>query len=296
MRKQLSIGDSAEQDADVFMHIDKTVYPVTEDVWFSTYLFNAANPESYHTLYVTLVNDMTGKVVTSQRYMINNGISSGCINLPDTISGGDYSIIAYTNQALQNRSQNYFRQPVTIIGSGKPPFVIEFVNQQRAGDKDSSIVLFKVGTSYGGLASKGTIEYSLYRNDIFTRKHKVLIDAFGEAPLLRTKAGTTDRYEVSGKVFRDKDTMLFRSEVNKSAGENTITFYPEGGRLVAGTPAKVAFEIRTASGKGISTKAGLYKNNEFVAALESDVYGLGRFFFEPEAEAEYKVIPADGTV
>ncbi|MET0300762.1 MAG: hypothetical protein ABW036_13410, partial [Flavitalea sp.] len=205
LRKQLSVEDSTAEHADVFLHIDKTVYPVTEDIWFSAYLLRTDIPEGYHTLHLALINDMSGKVAVAERYVIYNGLSSGCLAIPDTLDGGEYSLIAYTNKSLNKTKQNYFRQALTIIGGVKPPFDISFVSPVSKTSKDSAQIIFRIGTAYGGLASKGTIEYNLYRNDRFLKNGNVKIDAFGEAPLLTTAKDITDRYEVTGRVYRDKD-------------------------------------------------------------------------------------------
>ncbi|MET0243634.1 MAG: hypothetical protein ABW174_09200, partial [Flavitalea sp.] len=190
----------------------------------------------------------------------------------------------------------YFRQALTIIGGVKPPFDISFVSPVSKTSKDSTQILFRIGTAYGGLASKGTIEYNLYRNERFLKNGNVKIDAFGEAPLLTTANDLTDRYEVTGRVYRGKDTMMFKSQVLTSTGYNTISFYPEGGHLVDGAPAKVSFEIRSPSGSGISTNGFLLKNDEIINAFESDIFGLGRFLFQPEAGAKYSIVAADSAL
>jgi hypothetical protein len=67
-------------------------------------------------------------------------------------------------------------------------------------------------------------------------------------------------------------------------------FFPEGGHLVQNVEGRVAFSI-TASGKGLSCKGVIVKNNrDTIRSFETLKFGMGHFTLEPETGALYKAV------
>lgn len=78
----------------------------------------------------------------------------------------------------------------------------------------------------------------------------------------------------------------------------TLTFYPEGGELVAGLKAKMGIKLTDSSGKGLSMEGSLVDNSDqAVAAFRTFDFGLGVVSFQPEAGKTYRAeVTIDGTI
>ncbi|WP_316812888.1 hypothetical protein [Pedobacter heparinus] len=101
----------------LFAHIDKTIYTNNEIIWFSAYLISntAQNLKNHNILYVSLIKADTRDIVLMGKYVMENGLSFGSLNLPDTIASGNYELLASTN-VLEKNSHPLctFSQPVIV--------------------------------------------------------------------------------------------------------------------------------------------------------------------------------------
>jgi hypothetical protein len=83
----------------------------------------------------------------------------------------------------------------------------------------------------------------------------------------------------------------FNKDLKKKEKDFKITFFPEGGDLVAGLPCRVAFKVENGSGIPQEGKGALLDNigNE-VVKFETVHDGMGSFIFVPRADNRYKAI------
>lgn len=101
--------------------------------------------------------------------------------------------------------------------------------------------------------------------------------------------------------FFEKQLVLFNPlEIRgKATNEKTTTdlqFFPEGGDMIAGLPASVAFKALGADGKGKSLKGAIVNlQNDTVARFETFRFGMGRFAFTPQAGQRYKAVAGAGS-
>jgi len=96
----------------VYLHLDRSSYWASDDIWFKAYLKDSPLPEC--NLYVELLSSK-GKVVQKKMYWAQNGLAYGDFHLTDTIRTGVYQIRAYTNW-MRNFDENwFFRKDVVIM-------------------------------------------------------------------------------------------------------------------------------------------------------------------------------------
>ncbi|WP_308550521.1 hypothetical protein [uncultured Parabacteroides sp.] len=74
-----------------------------------------------------------------------------------------------------------------------------------------------------------------------------------------------------------------------------LTFFPEGGNLIEGIPAKVAFKALNEKGMPVAVDGVLQENGQTVARLESVHDGMGNFMLRPRQGAVYQAVLSDGT-
>ena len=82
----------------LYLHVDRSYYTAGEEIWFMGWLQNAS-PASVHPvsnyIYAELLDD---KGISACRVKIKRKGSGfpGCIELPDGLASGDYTLRAYT--------------------------------------------------------------------------------------------------------------------------------------------------------------------------------------------------------
>jgi hypothetical protein len=90
---------------------------------------------------------------------------------------------------------------------------------------------------------------------------------------------------------------VFRRLDEKVKSENPkldIQFFPEGGQLVDGIQSKVAYRVVDASGKGISFVGSiLTAKGDTIVRFKPLRFGMGNFYFTPDARDQYQVIIQD---
>ncbi|MCW3105555.1 MAG: hypothetical protein JWQ09_61 [Segetibacter sp.] len=74
-------------------------------------------------------------------------------------------------------------------------------------------------------------------------------------------------------------------------GNSNVQFFPEGGQLVYGLPATVAFHFTDKYGLGINGKGYLLnQDNDTVLQFSPPHFGIGRFSFTPKKGNQYKAV------
>ncbi|GAB3491294.1 hypothetical protein GCM10027341_04090 [Spirosoma knui] len=75
-----------------------------------------------------------------------------------------------------------------------------------------------------------------------------------------------------------------------------VQFFPEGGNLVNGLPAKMAFKVvDRKSGRGVDCRGALVsQTNDTLVRFTSLKFGMGHFSFTPVAGTPYRVVLKDG--
>ncbi len=94
----------------VFVHTDKNNYNTEEHIWFNIYVLDGKTlkPDTLSTnAYVDIV-DAHGNVVFNSILKLNNGVASGDIFLPDTLTDGNYMMAAYTDWSRGLLEKNVF--------------------------------------------------------------------------------------------------------------------------------------------------------------------------------------------
>lgn len=71
-------------------------------------------------------------------------------------------------------------------------------------------------------------------------------------------------------------------------------FFPEGGYAVEGLKSKIAFRVTDGTGKGISFRGAILNSkNDVVTTFAPQKFGIGHFYFLPEAGEQYKAVIED---
>lgn len=98
-------------------------------------------------------------------------------------------------------------------------------------------------------------------------------------------------------LLYDRDVAVTGSSAGGAVVSGSrLRFFPEGGRLVAGLPCKVAFEARDRWDMPVLI-GGVVRGNDgrFVDSLRVEHAGMGSFFIRPEPGVKYWAVWSDGS-
>jgi hypothetical protein len=276
----------------LFLYLDKAIYVPDENILFTAYLLDkGGDTTTPHALYVLLVDLARKKVVASDRFIMTEGISTGSLSIPDTLESGQYLLMAYTNVMLGSDKKSLFRQQISIRSSKKAAFDLAVASLPDPPRGHDSIRLrCRITTDYGGLATRGTFEYSLMGDGTVLKSGKAIIDAFGEINIdLPGKDTLVKSVVLYSEVSRDSKFARFWTPLSLTPRQAAITYYPEGGHLVDGHPSRIGIEVRSKGGMGIKTNGILREDGVEVSRFSTDEYGLGVVDCTPRAGKKYDV-------
>ena len=271
----------------IYLHVDKSIYVPNEHIWFTSYFVNpVADINSYHTLYVLLVDKLSKQIVANDRFVISNGIGKGQILMQDSFPAGEYKLIAYSNTMLDNANMPVYQQSISLRSSYKATWTMTI--QENTLSQPDSFVTRVMSADYV-FAKGGIFNYTLYGDSKPLYSDTKVIDRYGEVHIPVLPENTAMKLELEATVYYKKDTLIFRQPVEITPMQVTMKFYPEGGNLVDGHLSKVAFEL-TGRSKALATTGTLLQNGKPVTKFISNQNGLGTFKLTPKAGDKYTII------
>jgi hypothetical protein len=278
----------------LYLHIDKSIYVNNENLWFKAYILNSPVPlEQQHTLFVSLSERLSKKVLASKKFVIENGISAGDIFLPDSLKEGDYNVIAYTNSLTSEKEPTVFQQMISIR---KPPheapYTFNFENAKFISTEDSISFVYKIVNSKLMYPKNTDVAYKIIADEKVIASGKKKVGQYGELPI-SFLPGTADKFELEAIVVEGKDTFMTRQTIPFLDQVVNIRFFPEGGDLVNNVTSKVAVEAIDLSGKPVQLKGQLFEDDIAIATINSNAAGLAIVTIKPSSSKKYSVRLAD---
>ncbi|MFB6320753.1 MG2 domain-containing protein [Saccharicrinis sp. FJH54] len=116
IRKIMSYQAVHRQET-AYLHTDKPVYYTGETIWFSGFIMNVKNQRLNETEIVCYVDLLKpgGGVVQKKILKLEQGRTSGQIDIPASYKSGEYTLVAYTNWMRNTGADFYYRKPVYIL-------------------------------------------------------------------------------------------------------------------------------------------------------------------------------------
>ncbi|RNL56122.1 hypothetical protein [Pedobacter jejuensis] len=278
----------------LYLHTDKNIYTNNESIWFSAYLVNADTTFKNHdVLNLAIADENSNQVILSEKFQMLNAVSSGSLDLPDSIPPGNYNLIATTN--IVDKDNKPTSQFITKI-------VIKTITQQ---DFTSSVVLIDsaifngylrakliINTKQSDAKLKPLVEYKIgnsVTSKLMEVNKELLIniketDLNAHQPVLKIKVKFNNQIQ----FLNVKLPAIQQKKIN-------VRFFPEGGNLVADLPNSIAWEAQTNESIPISIKGILFRNDIAIDTIETNSYGVGKFNLKPELSSKYYLKVLSGT-
>ncbi|MBK9016188.1 MAG: hypothetical protein IPM82_20160 [Saprospiraceae bacterium] len=291
---QLSLHNERLSPEKVYLQFDRLFFEPGEDIWFNAYVRDAnslkASPKS-EILYVELLGP-NGSVLKKINLLAKGGTAAGDFQLDPNAPGGLYKIRAYTN--WMRNSNDAFERDVQVQATVLPRLRMELDFMKKAyGPGDVVEAKLDLNT----LANQPLSNYDFRANASLDGQQFTTVsgktDGKGHAAVkfnLPAKLETSDGLLNILIAYNGQMESISRS-IPIVLNKIDLQFLPEGGDMVAGLPAVVAFKALNEWGKPADV-AGKIVNSKGVEVADFQSYhqGMGGFNFIPAAGEVYHAV------
>jgi len=264
----------------LYLQFDKPYYAVGDTIWFKAYLLNSylAPDSKSGMLHIDIAND-SNKVIKQYLLPVQGGITWGNIGLEEKeFATGTYTLRAYTNW-MRNLGNDCFFYKSFYISSANENNLL--VNSR-----------FKTSTVNGNKVLTAKLLFSDMNKVPFAVQPLQLQITSGSKQLDKQKlqTGVDGIVDVSFQIPQKTSGLTIVAEsigkgkravipVGLNRDENIdVQFLPEGGNLVAGLPAHIAFKAIGEDGKGVQISGIITDHNrQQVAEFKALHNGMGSF-------------------
>ena len=253
----------------LYLQADKVDYVAGETIWVRAFLTDATTHiPSYRSryVYVELVNPFN---VMEQRVRLRQdslNIIHGHIALSSNLAGGDYSIRAYTHYMQSQGEDYFFRKPIRIIS----PYS-KGLKMSAIGYGNNKLQVDFTNPSTGEPLEVGNTLLTTSKDTLYHNKIKAGIKADLESKqmphrMVLLQAGNYGQYL---PLPHDKS-------------DYELSFFPEGGQIVADCMNKIAFKALNDMGLGENVKGViLTEAGDTIQTFNSSHKGMGYFNLVP---------------
>ena len=274
------------QQEKIYVHTDRSLYIQGEKIWLRVYLVNAVlHQQVSHSryVYVELVNRQK-QIVSRIKIRPVNNLFFGYINLPQTLTEGEYSLRAYTRY-MENSGEDYF-----------------FIKNLRIINPSSLRIKFNIDFEYNEKTKKITahLDY-IYKGQQLKPNKDILKITFDDKPdniyytiSNKTVSFSFDRDKV--KMIRatlDIDGMQYIRDVTvpKYPADFDVAFFPEGGYLLTETNCAVAFKALKTDGSAENITGDIVDSDgNIITQIESLHLGMGKFYMVANENKTYYAV------
>ncbi|MCF8312151.1 MAG: carboxypeptidase regulatory-like domain-containing protein [Saprospiraceae bacterium] len=289
-----SLFTQATSPEKVYLQFDRLFFEPGEAIWFNAYVRDAntlkASPKS-EILYVELLGP-NGSVLKKITLLAKGGTAAGDFQLDAAAAGGRYKIRAYTN--WMRNANDAFERDVQVQATVLPRLRMELDFMKKAygpGDVvEAKLDLNTLANSplaeleFGGTVSLDGQQFTTVSGKTDERGHAKV--KFELPKGLETNDGL-----LNVLIGYNGQTESISRSIPIVLNKIDLQFMPEGGDMVAGLPAVVAFKALNEWGKpaDVSGKIVNSKGVE-VASFVSYHQGMGAFDFTPASGETYHAV------
>ncbi|MEN0056040.1 MAG: hypothetical protein AAGC65_20350 [Mucilaginibacter sp.] len=289
----------------LYLHTDKPFYTIGDTLRFKAYLFNAAYLRASaksSIIYIEIANDQNQVII---RKMVATVVGLGWGNLilnEKLFPEGNYTLRAYTNWMRNYDEQYLFQKQFSISRPTENTlFIKSKINvKDNAGKRQAEVTLRLTKTDQLPVILQGfQLKISESNKTRYQNKVQTLVDGS-----ISFNYDIPDKTDVNNLLItlqplsKTNNTELYQIPFTTNQANNTdLQFLPEGGSLVAGLPAHVAFKTLSRDGRGINISGTVYNSHQQeIANFQATHSGMGTFNFIPQPGEIYtaKIKLADG--
>jgi hypothetical protein len=279
----------------LYIQTDKPSYLAGDTLWFKGYVLQASlqnYSQKSGVLYLELVND-SNRLLQRIMVPVYKGMTTGYIPIDSDRPEGNYTLRAYTSW-MRNFGESYVFQKQFYLGKNYgSAWLINYRTSTEKQDNQHHVKLniqikqfdqFPVGLREMRLSVTGEKRTLLNTRTETLADGKLLLD-FELPEKTSTKNLSLNIEDLRKSQEKRKISMpLILNRPEKM----DLQFLPEGGKLVSGLPARVAFKALNEQGYGVAVAGKVYNNQQQeVATFSAQHAGMGTFNFIPQDIGAY---------
>ncbi|WP_158825431.1 carboxypeptidase-like regulatory domain-containing protein [Mucilaginibacter lacusdianchii] len=290
----------------LYLHTDKNYYATDDTLRFKAYLLQASNLNASAksgVMYIEIAND-SNRVMTRTVHPVYNGLAAGQIALDSkSFPQGVYILRAYTNWMRNFGEASVFRKQFLVSHMSSKDWLINYKAQATANADKSKIQLnLQVNQFDQSPAGLRKLQLRLTDGKRTLLKNEMETDLGGQLAVnfdLPVKANSK-RLSLMIQDLRkgENDRKIYIPFILNRPAYIDLQFMPEGGHLVAGLPALIAFKALNEDGSGTDVSGEIFDSQQHkITAFNSIHKGIGSFYLLPQANETYhaKIKLPDGS-
>jgi TonB family protein len=279
----------------VYVQTDKPFYQPGETVWLEAYLRNEEDLKPSrlsHILHVELINPK-GSVEKSIQLIAQQGVASGDFSLDADAPGGIYKLKAYTQWQRNFKHTLLFEKELQVQQTVLPRLKIQLEFVRKAyGPGDRVEATLKLHSLENKPLAYHAVTYQVQLAGEEAEAESSRADAEGVVHLsfsLPQNLTTPDGL-LTVLVPHEGGTESISRSIPLVLNQIGLSFYPEGGDLVAGLSGRVAFAAVNEFGKPTDITGVVEdEGGKAITYLSSYHQGMGAFTLLPKAGSKYRV-------
>ena len=274
----------------LYLHLDKPYYGAGEKIWFKGYLVNAVTHQDNvpSNFIITELINRSDSIVERKKIRRDSLGFHNAFTLPPTLPAGDYYLRGYSNWMLNEEPAFYYSRNLKIGNSIDNTILSTIEYQQEDETHYTAKIWFKDNNQE--TFKKTLVRYRYIENGKIKNKGKKRTDENGfisvSLPDLKPSATRSIEVEFDDPQYSYKKTFhlpVFTKDFD-------VTFFPEGGSLLAVAHQNIAFKAQGADGFSKEIEGFLFNSQgDTLTSFRSEHNGMGVFTLNHIGENTYYV-------
>lgn len=284
----------AERKEKVYVQTSHVYYKPGETMFFKAYVVKGNNLRPSATSGVLNVDIVapSGNVVQQLKLPVKDGYAEGSFDFATTAPGGVYRLRAYTAWMQNEKENRWFSKEITLHRVVAPRVLMQLEFPAKGYGPGSEVSAdFSMRSLDGKPVALHPSEYTVSLNGQSAGRGSFTTDKDGRATvrfrLPETLATSNGLLNITVKY--DAYTESISRGIPIVLNKIDLQFMPEGGTLVGGLTANMAFKAVNEFGKAADVEGIVTDDNgRAVARFSSYHFGMGSFLFTPESGRRYE--------
>lgn len=291
LQEKLAAYEKNNNRTQLYLHIDKTTYTNTENIWFSAYvLSNPVPKDSLITLYIALQNLQTKAISLQESFALQDNHTAGALFLPDSMPAGKYRLLAYTGNIYNNKQDDVFQQEI-IIKRNKLTSL--FIDVSYSNENDLLKTTVKITDNVNAFIKNAECQYTAYNATGILETGKTKTDGFGEFSFMLKKDEAVGKVYVKLVVNYDKQVQENTIRIPVPSNNLLVKIFPEGGWLIHTIKQLVYIECKNTGLEAVATEFEVLENGKRITSFTTDEFGMGVFSIAPDETKQYSIVPVN---
>lgn len=289
--EKFSLASKERPEDRVYLHFDKTFYKPGETIWFKAYVRNGSDLKASaqsDVLHVELINPK-GSVEKEIALISKSGAASGDFLLDESMPGGLYKVKAYTQ--WQKNEESFFEKEIQVQAVVLPRLKMKLDFDRKAyGASDEVSASLSLQTMENESLSNYAYTFTASVDGKKILEGKGATDTEGKAKVkfnLPAKLNSNDGL-LNIMIAYEGNTESISRSIPIVLNNISLTFYPEGGDLLADFKNTLAFKALNEFGKPADIEGAIFDSkNQEVIRFQSYHQGMGSVDFKPLKGEKY---------